>query len=154
LSAAYAHGLLSEETFTHRVEQVLNARLLEPRRLIGDLNLRHSRRGAWARLCNAADATVARIAGVDRAAELTLLALDWTGKQEELLLGRHPDCDVVLADPCVSRRHARLVFRGGGWIIQDLQSTNGTVLNGDRIGRSEVQPGDHLILGRERLLVD
>ena len=103
---------------------------------------------------DAAKATIARLIGFDPSGDLTLLALDWTGEQEELLVGRHRDCDVVLADPTVSRQHARLVFRASRWIIQDLQSTNGTVLNGNRIGRSELHPGDHLILGHERLLVD
>lgn len=154
LSAAYADGLLSEETFTSRVEQVLKGRLLDPRRLIGDLNLRPSQRGTWARLRHAVDAAVGRITGVNRLEHSTLLALDWTGKPDELLLGRDPDCDVVLADLTVSRQHARLVFRGSRWIIQDLESTNGTVLNGDRIGRSELHPGDYLTLGHERLLVD
>jgi hypothetical protein len=154
LSTAYGDGLLSEETFISRLEQVLKARLLDPRRLIGDLNLRPSRRGRWARLRHAADATVARIAGVDRSGQSTLLALDWTGNQEELVVGRDRGCDVVLPDPTVSRRHARLVFRGSGWIIQDLRSTNGTLLNGNRIGRSELHPGDYLVLGHEKLLVD
>lgn len=154
LSVAYGDGLLSEETFTTRLEQVLKARLLDPRRLIGDLNLRPSRPGTWARLRNAAGATVARIAGVDSSGQSTLLALDWTGEQEELLVGRDLDCDVVLGDPAISRRHALLVFRGGGWIIQDLGSTNGTVLNGARVGRSELHPGDHLVLGHKTLLVD
>jgi pSer/pThr/pTyr-binding forkhead associated (FHA) protein len=135
-------------------EQGLKARLVDPRRLIGDLNLRPSRRDTWARLRDAAQAAIARLAGVDRADELTLLALDWTGRQEELVLGRHPECDVVLADPTVSRQHARLVFRSSRWIIQDLHSTNKTLLNGGRIGRSELHPGDRLILGHERLLVD
>jgi pSer/pThr/pTyr-binding forkhead associated (FHA) protein len=84
----------------------------------------------------------------------TLLALDWSGRRDELLVGRDASCDVVLWDPAVSRRHARLVFRAGGWIVQDLQSTNGTVLNGNRIGRAELRPGDRLVLGCESLRVD
>ena len=154
LGAAYADGLLSEETFISRLEQVFGARLLEPRRLIGDLNLRPSRRAVWTRLRGAVEAIGAFLAGNDRASEMPLLALDWNGEQEELLLGRDPDCDIVLADPTVSRQHARLVFRGGGWVIQDLRSTNGIILNGARIGRSELHAGDHLLLGHERLLVD
>src|SRR5262245_60836307 len=42
LNAAYASGLLSRETFEHRVDQVLTARLIDPRRMIGDLNARAS----------------------------------------------------------------------------------------------------------------
>jgi pSer/pThr/pTyr-binding forkhead associated (FHA) protein len=154
LSAAYADGLLSEETFTSRLEEVLNARLLDRRRLIGDLHLRPTGRRTWPRLRDGARAAVARLTGFDPSADLTLLALDWSGAQEDLLVGRDQGCDVVLADPTVSRQHARLVFRGSRWIIQDLHSTNGTVLNGDRIGRSELHPGDQLVLGLERLMVD
>jgi pSer/pThr/pTyr-binding forkhead associated (FHA) protein len=84
----------------------------------------------------------------------TLLALDWGGKQEELLVGRDPECDVVLADPTVSWRHARLLFRAGSWIVQDLGSTNGILLNGTLVGRSEVCPGDRLVLGYADLRID
>lgn len=54
------------------------------------------------------------------------LALDWSGAISELILGRRRDCDVVLSDPGVSRRHARLFFRDGSWVLEDLDSTNGT----------------------------
>jgi pSer/pThr/pTyr-binding forkhead associated (FHA) protein len=95
-------------------------------------------------------------AAVDRRSEQesTLLALDWSGNQDQLLVGRDPGCDVVLAEPTVSRRHAQLFFRAGSWTVQDLESTNGTLLNGKRVGRCEVRPGDRLILGLERLRVD
>jgi pilus assembly protein CpaF len=83
-----------------------------------------------------------------------LLALDWTGEQTELLIGRHYSCDVVLADHSVSRKHARVIFRDGGWILQDLDSTNGTTVNGATVGRCALQPGDQLVLGTERLRVD
>jgi pSer/pThr/pTyr-binding forkhead associated (FHA) protein len=83
-----------------------------------------------------------------------LLALDWSGAEPKLMIGRHHACDVVLAGPTVSRLHARLVFRDGKWIVQDLQSTNGTAVNGTRIGRCELRPGDHLALGEEHLRID
>jgi pilus assembly protein CpaF len=83
-----------------------------------------------------------------------LLALDWTGGQSELLVGRHHGCDVVLPSLAVSRRHARLVFRDGNWVLQDLDSTNGTTVNGVRVGRCEVRPGDLVELGDARLQID
>ena len=70
------------------------------------------------------------------------------------MIGRHPDCDVVMADATVSRRHARLIFRDGGWIIQDLASTNGTRLNGEYVGRCRLRPGDQLALGDQLLQID
>jgi pSer/pThr/pTyr-binding forkhead associated (FHA) protein len=82
------------------------------------------------------------------------LALDWSGAQSELLIGRHHGCDVIVDEPTVSRRHARLVFRDHKWIVQDLTSTNGTIVNGTRVGRCELRPGDSVVLGRARLKVD
>lgn len=133
----------------------LKARLLDPRIFIGDLELRHEGRlrarslaRAWAWL----DLILRRLeAG---APAPVLLALDWSGADSELLIGRHPGCDVVLEDLSVSRRHARLVFRDARWIVQDLNSTNGTALNGRRVGRCEIRPGDSLALGEQRLEVD
>jgi pSer/pThr/pTyr-binding forkhead associated (FHA) protein len=71
-----------------------------------------------------------------------------------MLIGRHCDCDLVLSELTVSRRHARLIFRDGRWILQDLESTNGTIVNGCRVGRSELRPGDHLALGEAHVTID
>ncbi len=87
-------------------------------------------------------------------AEPTLLALDWSGVEEQLLIGREQDCDVVLTHATVSRRHARLRFRDGGWVLQDLSSTNGTVVNGVSVVRCRLVVGDVLEVGEERLVVD
>ncbi|MGO9822239.1 MAG: FHA domain-containing protein [Solirubrobacteraceae bacterium] len=76
-----------------------------------------------------------------------LLALDWSGATDELLLGRGPGCDILLTDPTVSRRHARLRFRDGNWVLQDLRSTNGTLLNDTVVGRCQLRPGDRLRVG-------
>jgi pilus assembly protein CpaF len=54
----------------------------------------------------------------------------------------------------VSRRHARLLFRDGSWVLQDLQSTNGTTVNGVPVGRCQLRPGDRLIFGTACLRVD
>lgn len=69
-------------------------------------------------------------------------------------MGRHHGCDVVFDDLSVSRRHARLVFRDGSWVVQDLESTNGTIVNGVQVGRCALRPGDHLVLGDAFLRVD
>jgi predicted component of type VI protein secretion system len=108
------------------------------------------------RLADRVRTTIAAVRGLvcSRDERWVLLALDWTGGQESLLLGRHAECDVVLSDPSVSRRHARLFFRDGSWFLQDLGSTNGTVINGVSIGRCELRPGDRLIIGNERLEID
>jgi hypothetical protein len=65
------------------------------------------------------------------------------------VIGRSRDCDVVLADPNVSRRHAEVRPDGhGGWQVRDLGSTNGVKVNGRRIeGATPLESGDRLALG-------
>jgi hypothetical protein len=63
-------------------------------------------------------------------------------------IGRSRGCDVVLGDANVSRRHAEVRPRGGGWTVADLGSTNGVLVNGVRIERPEtLKPGDRIELG-------
>ncbi len=63
-------------------------------------------------------------------------------------LGRSRQCDVVLADPNVSRQHAEIRPRGSAWVLTDLGSTNGSLLNGRRIDAPMVvKPGDEIELG-------
>ena len=67
----------------------------------------------------------------------------------ELVLGReHTSADLVIPDPGVSRRHARVLTQNGGVIVEDLGSSNGTYVNGRRIsGAVELGAGDELQLG-------
>lgn len=53
--------------------------------------------------------------------------------EREVLLGRHPSCQIVLNDETVSTRHARLRYRDHQWWVEDLHSTNGTFLNDERV---------------------
>ena len=63
-------------------------------------------------------------------------------------LGRSRQCDLVLGDPNVSRRHAEIRPRGGSWVLTDLDSTNGSRVNGRPVQGSEViRPGDEIELG-------
>jgi pSer/pThr/pTyr-binding forkhead associated (FHA) protein len=75
-------------------------------------------------------------------------------ESDQLLVGRHPRCDVVVADPSVSRRHAQLTFRDGVWVLQDLDSTNGTTLNGERVGRTTLHSGDVVSFGNKAIQID
>ena len=52
---------------------------------------------------------------------------------ESLILGRHPECDIVLDSGAVSRQHARIVRLGDAFFIEDLDSRNGTYVNGQQI---------------------
>lgn len=153
LNAAYAGGLLSADTFAARIDEVLESRLVDPAALVGDLNLRpHPRR--WKALTGRVRKLLGRLMEGPDTPDPPLLALDWSGGHTELLIGRHHCCDIVVDDLTVSRQHARLVFRDGKWIIRDLCSTNGTLVNEERVGRSELRPGDQVTLGEHRLKVD
>ena len=68
-----------------------------------------------------------------------------------LTIGRARDVEVVLADPLVSRRHARLAARGGRLVLSDLESTNGTRVNGEAVREVVVGVGDQIELGASRL---
>ena len=63
-------------------------------------------------------------------------------------LGRASDSDVYVSDPSVSARHARILNGSQGFEIEDLGSTNGTFVNGQRIRRSRLQGGDRVMLGQ------
>ncbi|HVM19549.1 MAG TPA: FHA domain-containing protein, partial [Egibacteraceae bacterium] len=67
-------------------------------------------------------------------------------------VGRLPECDVTLDDPSVSRRHARIQRRAGTWTIEDLGSTNGLKVNGERVQQADLADGDRLQLGSVQLL--
>ncbi len=65
-----------------------------------------------------------------------------------VVIGRSRQSDVVVDDPNVSRQHAEIRPRGGSWVLTDLGSTNGSVLNGRRIDEAEVlKPGDQIEIG-------
>jgi FHA domain len=67
----------------------------------------------------------------------------------ELILGREDGtADLVIPDPGVSRRHARVISDNGAVILEDLGSSNGTYVNGERIsGAVELAPGDEIQIG-------
>lgn len=155
LSAAYADGLISEQTLTFRTAELSASRLIDVKRLVGDLRLRRPRTSPRERMSHRVTAIVTHLhALLSEPGPVMLLALDPVPEPHELTIGRDPCCDVVLSDPSVSRRHARVMLRQGRWVLQDLASTNGTLLNGRRVGRCEVRPGDRLSLGKARLRVD
>lgn len=72
--------------------------------------------------------------------------------QSETTIGRAPGCGVVLEDPRVSKLHARLFFSGGRWVVEDLGSTNGTLLNNQVLDLAKnVGPGDRIQVGEHVL---
>jgi len=71
------------------------------------------------------------------------------GMLEECTMGRAPDCDFVTGDDYSSSHHARLFRRGSEWFVEDLESRNGTFVDGGRIDQPErVGVGSDIKLGR------
>ncbi len=66
----------------------------------------------------------------------------------EIVLGRSPDCQVVLKDFGISRNHAKIVVDGDGVRIVDLKSKNGTTVNGQPIVEAFLKDGDKILLGK------
>ncbi len=72
--------------------------------------------------------------------------------QAEIILGRDPGCDIPLIDDTVSTRHAQLTYHHGQWWLEDLTSTNGTLLNETAVTLATViTSGDEIICGATRL---
>jgi predicted component of type VI protein secretion system len=65
----------------------------------------------------------------------------------ETLVGRRKGCNVRLGDARVSRQHCKIAFDGKTAVIEDLDSANGTLVNGERIKRAALKPGDLLQIG-------
>jgi len=69
-------------------------------------------------------------------------------------IGREATNDFAVDDAKVSRRHARLERREGRWVLVDVESTNGTYLNGERLTRPRpVKPGDRIMVGQTELVL-
>jgi pSer/pThr/pTyr-binding forkhead associated (FHA) protein len=65
-------------------------------------------------------------------------------------LGRTMENDIIVPDSYVSRKHAKITYEGGGYLIEDVGSTNGTLLNGNEIkglGKQALKDGDQIQLG-------
>ena len=75
----------------------------------------------------------------------------WPLAAPELTIGRAEQSDIPLADPGVSRNHARVVREGDDFIVEDLRSTNGTEVNGQPIRRRRLANGDMLKLASSTL---
>jgi predicted component of type VI protein secretion system len=70
-----------------------------------------------------------------------------------LVIGRAPDCDITVRDILLSRRHCRIQPSDDGWMIQDLQSKNGTVINGERLrGPKILADHDVVRFGRAKIV--
>jgi pSer/pThr/pTyr-binding forkhead associated (FHA) protein len=174
----FVAGRLSHETFLHRMHVVLESRRQAdlppvladlpaepaPRSLAGWL------RGAWSRVTGAYSAgpqavatAQGRRAGTRAGAKARALTTSMRaasdraqpiplqfprGGGDQFSIGRDASCDLAIPDMTVSRRHARLERTKDGWLITDLESTNGTRVNGWRVrGKVPVRAGDVVSFG-------
>src|SRR3954447_11448561 len=68
-------------------------------------------------------------------------------EQQAVEIGRTSDCDVVLYDPGVSRKHARIFSEQAGYFVEDMGSSHGTQDNGAIIKKKQLADGDAIWLG-------
>jgi hypothetical protein len=88
-----------------------------------------------------------------------IVTLTVGGKRREIssrrtVIGRSKDCDVQLADPNASRRHAELRQEGSAYWLIDLDSTNGSSVNGHRTARAKLDDGDVITIGSTDLVFE
>jgi hypothetical protein len=132
-------GRLSTATFEERVERALAARdATELRQLTSDVS-RVTRVRAWL-------AHAVRSEPPAPALGEACLRLSDVGERP-YVVGRSRQADLVVGADTVSRRHAQLARRDDAVVLTDLGSTNGTWLDGRRVGQVEVVRGDVLWLG-------
>jgi FhaA, N-terminal domain/FHA domain len=97
--------------------------------------------------------------GPDVALAQEIVTLTIGSKQREItsrrvVIGRSKDCDVQITDPNASRRHAELRQEGAAYWMVDLDSTNGTTVNGRRTARAKLDSGDVITIGSTDLVFE
>jgi hypothetical protein len=86
-----------------------------------------------------------------------VVVLMWEGREHQLgatpitVIGRSSECDIVVGDPNVSRRHAEVRKLGRGYSLVDLDSTNGTEVNGQRVTETSLMNGDVIGVGTTQI---
>src|SRR5882724_2346687 len=75
------------------------------------------------------------------------------GEGQEIVIGRSSELDMVLVEEMVSRKHARIALSDGVINIEDLGSTNGTFVNGEKVQQGNLREGDRVLIGTNILKV-
>jgi pSer/pThr/pTyr-binding forkhead associated (FHA) protein len=86
--------------------------------------------------------------------EKNLPACEWELGDEPLTVGRGEDADVQIADAQLSRSHFRIRCEEGKYIVADLDSSSGTMLNDERVASAALKPGDMIRAGASRFYYD
>jgi hypothetical protein len=140
-------GCLTLDTFAGRVDAAYRAKTIEELDvLVADLPQDDGWRASMRR-------ALARLTHLEPPSEPALeIEVRLPVSAEAVTVGRSGDCDVVVGEETVSRHHAELRHaEDDAWIVRDLDSTNGTWLNGSRVHEARVCGGDVLWLGGLRL---
>jgi pSer/pThr/pTyr-binding forkhead associated (FHA) protein len=66
---------------------------------------------------------------------------------KQIVVGRSSELDMVLVEDMVSRKHAKILFSDGAITIEDLGSTNGTFVNGEKVKQAKLKEGDRILIG-------
>jgi len=129
----------------------------EAKRSCGESSARRGYRAAVSRLWSAHERVLLaaqRITDGPRPPRASIVTPRGTVElgDREQVIGRATESEIQIIDPAVSRRHARIVPSGDGFVLQDLGSTTGTLVNGKRVvGDQPLQRGDVIRLGEAAL---
>jgi hypothetical protein len=91
--------------------------------------------------------------GAERALALKFISGKYQGGEfpmvpdKTVIVGRSSELDMVLVEQMVSRKHARITYANDKIVIEDLGSTNGTFVNGEKIKRMQLKEGDRILIG-------
>jgi hypothetical protein len=144
-------GCLTLDTFAHRVDAAYRAKTEEELAgIVADLPAAEGRwRRLWGGLRRSISGIGQRPEGASPSVEIEVLLPATT---DAVTVGRSRECDVVVGEETVSRFHAELRHGAGDeWTVRDLDSLNGTWLNGARVREARVCRGDVLCLGALRM---
>lgn len=151
----------------HQVDDMGKGEMKIEASLVADENLKGSRVSTQQPAVGEANAT--RAVSSDTASRMglassgaQLVVLDDKGNRKEtisitrdpIVIGRLSTNDVVLADSNVSRKHAELRRDGSRWVLVDLGSTNGTLVNGKLAKEHPLQSGDRMTFGTSELIFE
>jgi adenylate cyclase len=74
--------------------------------------------------------------------------------KKKLLVGRRESCDITLRFSNISAHHCQLTLEHGYWFVKDLSSRNGTKINGTRVTRKRIDPGDSIGFAKHKFTVN
>jgi len=102
----------------------------------------------------AAPARPTAVLRVARCPDASLVGRAFAVGTEDVTLGRDGSCTIPLPDADVSRQHARIVRTGNSHVLVDMESTNGTRLNGKAVSEATLRDGDEVSLGASQLVYE